>query len=93
MQAGLWSGLREWCHTYRERPVVDAALAEGILAQFRAADSVGRPRLTALNAIMIDWLERCQAQQWRLVADQDSLLDALESRLDGANTSGPVAAT
>ena len=93
MQAGLWAGLREWCHTYRERPVVDAALAEGILAQFRAADLVGRPRLTALNVIMIDWLERCQAQQWRLVVEQDSLLDALERQLHGKSTSEFAAAT
>ena len=26
MQAGLWAGLREWCHLTRERPVVNAAV-------------------------------------------------------------------
>jgi len=90
MQAGLWGGLREWCHVSAERPIVNADLAEGILAQFRAAAPAGRPRLAAFNAIMIDWLERCQRNEWRLVVDHESLLDALESRL-GVQDAGPCA--
>nr|WP_294556905.1 hypothetical protein [uncultured Rhodopila sp.] len=31
---------------------------------------------------MIDWLERCQKQNWRLVVDQDSLPDALERQVE-----------
>lgn len=78
IQARLWAGLREWCHVSRAESVVDAVLAESILAQFRAADPVGRPRLAALNAVMIDWLERCEQQNWRLVVEQEPLLDTLE---------------
>ena len=86
IQAGIWSGLREWCHLTREKLTVDPVLAEGILAQFRAASPVGRPRLSALNAVMIDWLERSRDCGWRLLADEDSLLGALEHRL---HTHGP----
>ena len=78
IQAGLWTGLREWCHLSCEKLTADGPLAEGILAQFRAADPVGRPRLAGLNAVMIDWLERCRDHGWYLIADDDSLLDALE---------------
>ena len=78
IQAGLWAGLREWCHLSREKLIADGPLAEDILAQFRAADPVGRPRLADLNAVMIDWLERCRDHGWYLIADDDSLLDALE---------------
>ncbi len=88
MQAGLWAGVREWCHISGEQPVVDAALAEGILAQFHAARPVGRPRQAALNAVMIEWLERCQRQGWRLVADHDLLLDALELQLRNLDARG-----
>ena len=86
IQASLWAGLREWCHLTREQPIIDSTLAQGILAQFRAANPVGRPRLAALNAVMIEWLERCRGQGWRLVADNISLLDALESKLRNGPT-------
>jgi len=88
MQAGLWAGLREWCHLTGQRPIVDAALGDGILAQFRAANLVDRPRLAAINAVMIDWLERCRTRDWRLIADQGSLLDAVERQLGDENPSG-----
>lgn len=90
-QAGLWTGLREWCHLNGEELTVDAVIAEDILAQFRAADPVGRPRIAALNAVMIDWLERCQARAWHLVADSVPLLDALENQQRLQETGGPGA--
>jgi hypothetical protein len=89
MQASLWAGMRELCHLSGRRPTVDAAIAEGILAQFRAAKPVGRPRLAALNAIMIGWLERCRDQGWRLVVERDSIVDALEHQL-AISTSTPA---
>ncbi|MCK6451116.1 MAG: hypothetical protein L6R19_09725 [Alphaproteobacteria bacterium] len=87
IQAALWAGLREWCHLSRERLIVDAELGNGILAQFRAADP-GSRRLAAISAVMIEWLERCRHQDWRLVVDQDSLFDALERRLRVQDTGG-----
>jgi hypothetical protein len=81
IQARLWAGLREWCHISRAEPVADAVLAEGILAQFQVADPVDRPRLAAFNSVMIDWLERCEQQNWRLIAEPEPLLEALERHI------------
>ena len=62
IQAGLWAGLREWCHITQQRLIVPPDLTKAVLAQFRAANAAGHPRIAALNAVMIDWLERCQDQ-------------------------------
>ncbi len=69
MQAGLWFGLREWCRLRQESVVVDASLGDAILAQFRAAAPVNRPRMTAFNAMMIEWLKRCHDRGWSLALD------------------------
>ena len=81
IQAGLWAGLREWCHISKQRLPVASDMATGILSQFRATDAVESPRVAALNAVMIDWLERCKDDGWNLVVDELSLLNALEYRL------------
>jgi hypothetical protein len=79
IQAGIWAGLREWCHLTQRQPSVDPKLAKGILAQFRSA-SADRPRTQALNSVMIDWLERSEVQDWQLVADRIPLLDVWKHR-------------
>jgi len=81
IQALIWAGLRDWCHLTGQRIVVDPALAEGILAQFQAADTVGRPRRTAMHALLIDWLQRCRAEAWNLVVEREPLLDAIERQV------------
>ncbi|MBI5130286.1 MAG: hypothetical protein HZA66_12655 [Rhodopseudomonas palustris] len=81
IESGLWAGLREWCHIMQQPLIVASVTAEAILGQFRAADPLGRIRVAALNAVMIDWLERSQDQGWKLVADPVSLLHAVENQL------------
>ena len=77
-QAGLWHGVREWLHLDQESFTADRSLAEDVLRAFRAAESGGRRRIALLNGIMVDWLEQCQAQGWRLIPEERSLFDALE---------------
>ena len=79
-QTLVWGGLREWCYITNRSLVVEADLAEAILAQFGAADP-GRPRIRALNAVMIKWLVRCRSNRWHLIAEEEPLLDALEREL------------
>ena len=50
-------------------------------SQFRAANALGRPRVGAVNTVMIDWLERCKDHGWELVTDKIPLLDAVENKL------------
>jgi hypothetical protein len=81
IQAGLWAGLREWCHITQQRLTTDSDLTKAILSQFRAANALGRPRVGAVNTVMIDWLERCKDHGWELVTDKIPLLDAVENKL------------
>jgi hypothetical protein len=89
IQAGLWAGLREWCHITQQRLIVPRDLTKAVLAQFRAANAAGHPRIAALNAVMIHWLECCQDQGWKLVADTVSLLNAVENQLRSQEASEP----
>jgi hypothetical protein len=81
IQAGLWAGLREWCHITQSQLVVPSDLAEEVLAQFRVSDPQDRPRVSALNTAMIDWLERCKDNGWKLVSDESSLLTVIEHKI------------
>lgn len=81
IQAKLWGGLREWRRLSRQDLAVEGADGAVMLAQFRAADPQGRPRMRAFNGVMIDWLQRCEAAGWRLVAEDTSLKAALENQL------------
>jgi hypothetical protein len=81
IQAGLWAGLREWCHITQSQLVVPSELAEAVLAQFRVSDPQDRPRVSALNTVMIDWLERCKDNGWKLVCDESSLLTVVEHQI------------
>jgi len=81
MQVQLWLGLREMARIRIDPVSVSSQLAEPILVLWRATlenkpgDSV-RPRVRALNAGMIAWLECCKAADWRLVPPEAEPPDA-----------------
>ena len=81
IQAGIWAGLREWCHITQSQMNVPPEIAEAVHAQFRAADAIDRPRVAALNAVMIDWLDRCKGHGWKIIADEVPLLNAVERQI------------
>ena len=76
IQAQLWLGLREWVRVSGAPLQLPPALAATILAQFAAAEPP-LPRQRKLNSLMIDWLERCKAEEWRAVVEQASLFEAV----------------
>ena len=71
-QVQLWMGLRELARLYNGLDAISATEAEPILERWREADTseTGQtlpPFIRQNNVVMIAWLERCQAEGWRLL--------------------------
>lgn len=81
IQTTVWAGFREWCRLGGQELKLDSALGEAILAQFRSAAQIGRARWAALDLVMIEWIERCQENDWWVVAEPTTLLQALRAQL------------
>jgi len=73
LQGQLWCGLRELSRLCSGLGAIPADEAETILKHWREADtgesgkSLPQP-IRQNNAVMIAWLERCQAAGWRLIS-------------------------
>ncbi len=68
LEVQLWLGLRAVASNCRAEGRVAASLGEAALERWRRSEPKSEKH-QALNLVMIEWLERCAASGWKLLAD------------------------